>query len=63
MMNSFTFVSYNGPDAGQVLVKFLKESSENDDHDLETKTKIAVGFQPNPVQETEGEEHDEPNPD
>lgn len=55
-MNNFTFVSYTGPDAGRVLVDFLKESEDREPHDLKSEPKQKVGFQPNPEpEEADGE--------
>jgi len=61
MSSHFTFVSYEGPDAGRVLVAMLADESDGDPvHKIVTETeRRVIGFQPNPDEEP-GEENDDP---
>lgn len=55
-MGRFTFISYEGDDSGEILVKMTsdEEITERDVHELiaETERRV-IGFQPNPEDDDE----------
>lgn len=54
MTGRFTFISYEGDDAGEVLVKMTNEDSGPEVHELESQSQVRfLGFQPNDEDEEE----------
>ena len=57
-MRSFTFITYDGEDAGEVLCTIMNNNKPNV-HKIETETRVRIGFQPNEEPDDEKEEPDE----
>lgn len=62
MMRSFTFITYDGEDAGEVLCTIMNNLQQGNNktnvHEIETHTQI--GFMPNPeYQDEEGDVNDD----
>lgn len=62
-MRSFTFITYDGEDAGEVLCTIMNNlqqgNNEPNVHEIETETRVRIGFQPNEEPDDEKEEPDE----
>ena len=61
-MGRFTFISYEGDDSGEVLIRMTSEDSGPEVHEIETHTQQRqfLGFTPNEETEEELEPDDEP---
>ena len=60
MMRSFTFITYDGEDAGEVLCTIMNNNNNKPNvHKIETETRVRIGFQPNEEPDDEKEEPDE----
>lgn len=58
-MRSFTFITYDGEDAGEVLCTIMNNNNKPNVHKIETETRVRIGFQPNEEPDDEKEEPDE----
>ena len=61
-MRSFTFITYDGVDAGEVLCTIMNNNNNNNKpnvHKIETEPRVRIGFQPNEEPDDEKEEPDE----
>lgn len=48
MTGRFTFISYEGDDAGEVLIRMTNEDSGGEVHEMESQSQIQfLGFRPN----------------
>ena len=59
-MRSFTFITYDGEDAGEVLCTIMNNNNNKPNvHKIETETRVRIGFQPNEEPDDEKGEPDE----